>query len=202
VGFDAETGDLGVAVASKFFAVGAVVPFAKSGVGAVATQSYANTSYGRRAFELLSAGLSPAATLTRLTSDDTNPSVRQVGIVDASGRSANYTGSDCHAWAGGITGEAFAIQGNLLVGEAVVVAMASAFRDAVGELAERLVSALVAGEEAGGDKRGKQSAALVVARRNGGFGGFDDRYVDLRVDDHVAPVTELRRLLDIRFGRG
>lgn len=201
VALDPETGDLGVGVASKFFAVGAVVPYAKAGVGAIATQSYANPTYGPRGLELLSAGLSPQGVLWRLLADDPNPEVRQVGIVDAHGRSANHTGSGCLPWAGGIVEAGFSVQGNLLAGEAVIIEMAEAFRRSRGELAERLLWALMAGEAAGGDKRGKQSAALVVVRQSGGFGGFDDRYVDLRVDDHLSPLEELHRLLDVRRGR-
>lgn len=203
VGADPRTGEVGVAVASRFLAVGSVVPFAQAGVGAIATQSYANTTYGPRGLELLRRKLAPQTILQRLTRDDPQRDLRQVGIVDAQGRSATYTGSKCIRWAGGIAGKNFAAQGNILTGEAVVQAMADAFQKTQGELALKLMAALEAGERAGGDARGKQSAAILVARKNGGYGGFDDRYIDLRVDDHPEPVQELRRLLtlQLRFRR-
>ncbi|MEN3001107.1 MAG: DUF1028 domain-containing protein [Armatimonadota bacterium] len=195
VAYDPATGDLGVAVASKFLAVGSVVPFARAGVGVIATQAFANTTYGPRGLELLQRGLSPEAVIRRLTREDPQREQRQVGIVDAKGRAATYTGKSCIRWAGGITGKSFAAQGNILTGEAVVKAMADAFQQARGELAQRLLDALEAGEKAGGDARGKQSAALLVVRKGGGYAGFDDRYIDLRVDDHKDPIPELRRLL-------
>lgn len=195
VGADPKTGDVGVAVASKFLAVGSVVPFAKAGVGAVATQSFANTTYGPRGLELLARKLHPQEVIRRLTASDKGRDQRQVGIVDARGRSATFTGKQCIAWAGGIAGENFAVQGNILTGEEVVKAMAEAFQKTEGELALKLIAALEAGERAGGDSRGKQSAAILVARKNGGYAGFDDRYIDLRVDDHPEPVQELKRLL-------
>lgn len=199
VGADPKTGDVGVAVASKFLAVGSVVPYAKAGVGAVATQAFANTTYGPRGLELLAKKLHPREVIRRLTTSDARRDQRQVGIVDAQGRSATYTGKACIAWAGGIAGKNFAIQGNILTGEAVAQAMASAFQKTGGELAVKLMSALEAGERAGGDSRGKQSAAILVARKGGGYAGFDDRYIDLRVDDHPNPVQELRRLLMIQL---
>jgi uncharacterized Ntn-hydrolase superfamily protein len=196
VGFDPHTGDLGVAVQSKFLAVGAVVPFARAGVGAVATQSWANTSYGPRGLDLLAAGKSPEEAIAALTGADDRPEQRQVGIVDAQGRSASYTGANCFPWAGGITGPNFAAQGNILVGEDTVRALAETFQQAQGSLAHRLVEALAAGQRAGGDSRGQQSAALLVAREAGGYGGFNDRMIDLRVDEHPQPIAELARLLD------
>jgi uncharacterized Ntn-hydrolase superfamily protein len=196
VGFDPQTGDLGVAVQSKFLAVGAVVPFAKAGVGAVATQSWANTSYGPRGLDLLAAGKSPEEAIAALTGDDDRPEQRQVGIVDAQGRSATFTGPNCFPWAGGVTGPNFAAQGNILVGEDTVRALAETFQQAQGSLAHRLVEALAAGQRAGGDSRGQQSAALLVVREAGGYGGFNDRMIDLRVDEHPQPITELARLLD------
>lgn len=199
VGADPKTGEVGVAVASKFLAVGSVVPFAQAGVGAVATQSYANTTYGPRGLELLRQKVAPQEILQRLTKDDPQREQRQVGIVDARGRSATFTGQRCLRWAGGIAGKHFAAQGNILTGEAVVQAMAEAFQKTEGELALKLMAALEAGEHAGGDARGKQSAAILVARPNGGYGGFDDRYIDLRVDDHPEPVQELRRLLTLQL---
>ncbi|GIV07300.1 MAG: hypothetical protein KatS3mg017_0502 [Fimbriimonadales bacterium] len=203
VGADPRTGEVGVAVASKFLAVGSVVPFAQAGVGAIATQSYANTTYGPRGLELLRQKLEPKVVLRRLTQSDPQRERRQVGIVDAQGRSATFTGKGCIRWAGGIAGKNFAAQGNILTGEAVVQAMAEAFQKTDGELALKLMAALEAGEQAGGDSRGKQSAAILVARKNGGYGGFDDRYIDLRVDDHPEPIQELRRLLtmQLRFRR-
>jgi uncharacterized Ntn-hydrolase superfamily protein len=196
VGFDPQTGDLGVAVQSKFLAVGAVVPFAKAGVGAVATQSWANTSYGPRGLDLLAAGKSPEEVIAALTGADDRPEQRQVGIVDAQGRSATFTGPNCFPWACGMTGPNFAAQGNILVGEDTVRALAETFQQAQGSLAHRLVEALAAGQRAGGDSRGQQSAALVVVREAGGYGGFNDRMIDLRVDEHPQPITELARLLD------
>jgi uncharacterized Ntn-hydrolase superfamily protein len=201
VAFDPETGDLGVAVESKFFAVGPVVPFAAAGVGAVATQSYANTSYGPRGLEMLSQGMSAADVVTALTEADDGREVRQVGVVDAQGASATFTGESCLHWAGGRTGPGYAVQGNILSGPAVVDAMAEAYELTGGDLATRMVAALAAGQAAGGDARGRQSAALVVAREGGGYGGYNDRYIDLRVDDHPTPIAELQRLLDIRHAQ-
>jgi uncharacterized Ntn-hydrolase superfamily protein len=196
VGFDPQTGDLGVAVQSKFLAVGAVVPFAKAGVGAVATQSWANTSYGPRGLDLLAAGKSPEEAIAALTGADDRPEQRQVGIVDAQGRSATFTGPNCFPWAGGMTGPNFAAQGNILVGEDTVRALAETFQQAQASLGHRLVEALAAGQRAGGDSRGQQSAALLVVREAGGYGGFNDRMIDLRVDEHPHPIAELARLLD------
>ncbi len=197
VGYDPNNGDIGIAVQSKFFAVGAVVPWAEAGVGAIATQSWANTTFGPRGLELLKIGLSAKQTLDHLIKDDKGKNTRQVGIVDANGKAANYTGQECHDWAGAISGEHFTAQGNILTGEEVVKAMGSTFEKSKGELADRLLYALIAGQENGGDKRGQQSAALFVVRKNGGYSGFNDRYVDLRVDDHQKPIQELQRLLDI-----
>ncbi len=197
VGFDPSTGDLGVAVASKFLAVGAVVPFARAGVGAVATQSWANTSYGPRGLDLLAAGHTPQQAIDALTGADEAASQRQVGIVDAQGRSATFTGATCFAWAGGMAGPNFACQGNILVGEATVQAMAATFPQAQGSLARRLLAVLAAGQDAGGDSRGQESAALLVVREQGGYGGFNDRMIDLRVDDAARPIDELARLLEI-----
>jgi uncharacterized Ntn-hydrolase superfamily protein len=197
VGYDPDSGDLGIAVQSKFLAVGAVVPWARAGVGAVATQSYANTTYGPRGLELLAAGRTATEALAALTADDPNARQRQAGIVDAQGRAATYTGPDCHAWAGGVAGPCFAAQGNLLVGEATVTAMAASFQQTAGTLWHRLVTALAAGQAAGGDSRGQQAAALVVVREGGGYSGFNDRMIDLRVDDHPQPIDELRRILGL-----
>ncbi len=194
----------GVAVASKFLSVGAVVPFAQAGVGAMATQSYANTSFGPNGLALLAKGVSAQEALDKLLSEDEGREMRQVGIVDAMGRAASHTGKECFAWAGGITDEGFACQGNILVSRSTVEAMASAFPKSTGELADRLYAALLAGDKAGGDSRGKQSAALVVVKPKGGYAGFNDRYLDLRVDDHKEPVRELASLLKLHrlyFGK-
>lgn len=197
VAFDPETGSLGVAVQSKFLAVGAIVPWARAGAGAVATQAMANYNYGPRGLELLAEGRTAAETVEALVGADEDRAHRQLGVVDARGGAATFTGSECFEWAGGITGEHYAAQGNILVGRETVEAMARAFEDADGELAGRLLAALEAGQEAGGDSRGKQSAALLVVREGGGYGGDNDRVVDLRVDDHPEPIAELRRLREL-----
>jgi uncharacterized Ntn-hydrolase superfamily protein len=196
VAYDPDTQELGVAVQSKFIAVGSVVPWAKAGVGAVATQAYANTTYGPKALELLAKGEAPDAVLSRITEEDKRAAVRQVGIVSAKGGSATFTGEECNAWAGGIKGENFCCQGNILAGENVVKSMATSFRESKGEFADRLLAALQAGQDAGGDTRGMQSAALLIVREGWGYGGFNDRYRDLRVDDHAEPIKELKRVLD------
>lgn len=197
VAVDPKAGELGVAVQSKFIAVGAVVPWAKAGLGAIATQSYANTSYGPRGLELLSHGLGPEEVLARLISADPERDLRQVGMVDAQGYAAAFTGEKCFPWAGHIVGEDFACQGNILAGKAVVEAMAEAFARSSGTFAERLLAALSAGQAAGGDRRGQQSAALLVVKEKGGYGRFNDRYIDLRVDDHPRPIEELRRIYEL-----
>jgi len=205
VAYDPATGDLGVAVQSKFLGVGSVVPWAKAGVGAVATQAWANMLYGPEGLALLEAGKDAATTVAALTAADGDRDRRQVGIVDAQGRAAAHTGARCNAWAGHKVGEHFAAQGNILAGEKVVDAMAEEFAEAHGELADRLLAALAEGQRAGGDKRGQQSAALLVVRKNAGYGGNNDRYIDLRVEDHEKPIAELKRLLDLykrdRLGR-
>jgi uncharacterized Ntn-hydrolase superfamily protein len=198
VAADLASGDLGIAVASKFLACGAVVPWASAGAGAVATQSFANTAYGPDGIRMMRDGLSAQDALAKLLADDTDRDLRQVGLVDARGGAAAHTGPGCHAWAGHHVGEGFACQGNILVGRETVDAMAAAFRAAKGELSGRLVTALAAGDKAGGDKRGKQASAVYVVRPKGGYGGMNDVLVDLRVDDHPEPVTELRRLLELR----
>lgn len=197
VAFDPQTKELGIAVESKFLSVGAVVPWAHAGVGAIATQSWANTSYGPRGLRMLKQGLTPAQVGRKLVATDKNAAQRQLGIVDAKGRAFTYTGSGCYDWAGGVIGKNFAAQGNILVGAAVVDAVARAFESARGVLAARLVAALAAGQVAGGDRRGQESAALLVVRAKGGYGGLNDRYIDLRVDDHPAPIDEIKRLLDL-----
>jgi uncharacterized Ntn-hydrolase superfamily protein len=198
--------DFGVAVASKFLAVGAAVPAAAAGVGAIATQSYANLAYRPDGLSLLAAGRSAALTLETLTSADEKRETRQAGIVDASGAAATFTGDECLPWAGGVTGHGYAIQGNILVGAQVVDAMERAWlvSDPSLPLARRLLTALTAGDQAGGDRRGRQSAALLVVTPEGGYGGGSDVFVDLRIDDHPDPVPELAHLLDLHdlyFGR-
>ncbi|MEA2634344.1 MAG: hypothetical protein QOH92_1111 [Chloroflexota bacterium] len=194
VAADPVAGECGVAVASKFLSAGAVVPWARGGVGAIATQSFANTSYGPAGLDLLANGVEPQAVIDRLTADDPDAAKRQVGIVDMQGGAATFTGSECFPWFGGLTADHVAVQGNILVGEATVTAMLGAFQTTTGSLAARLLAALKAGDGAGGDRRGKQSAALLVVKPAGGYGGLNDRYLDLRVDDHRHPVDELERL--------
>lgn len=195
--YDADERAFGVGVASKFLAVGTMVPWARAGVGAVATQAHANLAFGPGGLALLAQGNSAQETLNLLLQSDPMRERRQVGIVDNQGRAAAHTGSACYAWAGHKTGAGFTCQGNILSGENVVEAMAAAYTAARGELADRLLAALVAGDAAGGDRRGRQGAALYVARPGGGYGGNNDRYLDLRVDDAPAPVTELSRLVDL-----
>ncbi|MCD4672918.1 MAG: DUF1028 domain-containing protein [Anaerolineaceae bacterium] len=197
VGFDAQKKEWGVAVQSKFMAVGSVASWAKAGAGAVATQSYANLMYGPWGLEHMAAGRSAQSTIDFLVSNDEDRDLRQVGMVDASGQTASFTGEKCHAWAGHVVGDGYACQGNILV-PGTVEAMSARFeavRGKQGELADWLVAALAAGQKAGGDKRGRQSAAVLVVREAGGYGGNNDRYLDLRVDDHPAPIKELERLL-------
>lgn len=194
---DPQTGELGIAVQSKFLAVGAVVPWAKAGIGAIATQSWANTTYGPRGLELLASGLPASEVVAQLTRDDDRRASRQVGIVGITGAPATYTGEECFPWAGGLTGEHYACQGNILVGEDTVLAMARRFEETAGPLSNRLVAALAAGQVAGGDSRGQQSAALLVVREGGGYEGFNDRFIDLRVDDHPQPIDELHRILQL-----
>src|SRR5437868_800500 len=197
VGRDPQTGELGIAVQSKFLAVGAVVPWAKAGVGAIATQAWANTSYGPRGLELLANGLPAAETIAQLTNEDEGRASRQVGIIGASGEPATYTGDECFPWAGGHTGEHYTCQGNILVGEDTVLAMARTFEQTAGSLCDRLVTALAAGQAAGGDSRGQQSAALLVVRQGGGYGRCNDRFIGLRVDDRPQPINELQRILQL-----
>ena len=194
---DPEAGELGIAVQSKFLAVGAVVPWAKAGVGAIATQSWANTTYGPGGLELLASGLSAKETIARLTADDEGRASRQVGIVAVQGEPATFTGDECFPWAGGHVGEHYTCQGNILVSEDTVTSMARAFEQTGGHLCDRLMAALAAGQAAGGDSRGQQSAALLVVREKGGYSGFNDRFIDLRVDDHPHPIEELQRILQL-----
>jgi uncharacterized Ntn-hydrolase superfamily protein len=193
-------GWLGVAVASKFLGAGAAVPAALAGVGAVATQSYANLAYRPQALALLSTGVSATDAVAGLIAADGGPvEHRQVGVVGADGTGATFTGPRCHDWAGGTAGDGYAIQGNMLAGPGVVADMEAAWLADVAQprLAYRLLAALRAGDEAGGDRRGRQSAALLVVAKGMGYGGTSDVVVDLRVDDHPAPVTELARLMEM-----
>lgn len=197
--YDPGNDDLGVAVASRYLAVGAVVPWARAGVGAIATQAWCNTSYGVKGLNMLQKGMYPQQVLEKLTEDDEGRNKRQVGIVNTKGASASYTGSEAQPWAGHRFGEGYAVQGNILVGEEVVLAMERAFLNTKGDLADRLMAALEAGDAAGGDSRGKQAAAILVVRDMDS--GYSDRYIDLRVDDHVEPVIELRRIYNLRAGK-
>jgi uncharacterized Ntn-hydrolase superfamily protein len=201
---DLEAGQWGVATQSKFLAVGSVVPWAAPHVGAIATQSYANPRYGPDGLALLRDGASAEEAVEQLTSADDGRAHRQLGIVDAVGRAATYTGAECHAWAGGRTGEGYAAQGNILVSGATVDALAETFEATSGKpLAGRLLDCLDAAEAAGGDSRGRQSAALLVVERDGGYANLSDSLVDLRVDEHPDPLVELRRIYrmhDALFG--
>src|SRR3954449_11925200 len=188
----------GVAVASKFLAVGSAVPAAVASVGAIATQAEANVAFKGLALSHMDEGATAGVALQRLLEEDDKPQDRQVGLVDVDGGAATHTGSDCFDWAGGVTGDGVAIQGNILVGPEVVEAMKAAWDSMVDQpLAHRLLAALSAGDDAGGDRRGRQSAALFVVREGAGYGGMDDVAVDLRVDDSPAPIPELARLLDL-----
>jgi len=197
VAHDPDEKAWGVAVASKFPAVGAVVSWARAEVGAVATQSFVKIGFGPNGLALMEQGHSAQETLDILLSNDSQPGGRQVGLVDANGEAAAYTGPDCFDWAGHIVGEGFTCQGNILTGGETLDAMAETFTATKGELADRLVAALLAGDTVGGDKRGKQAAAVLVVKLGGGYGGDTDRYLDLRVDDHREPVKELERILAI-----
>jgi uncharacterized Ntn-hydrolase superfamily protein len=204
VACDLEAREWGVAVASKFLAVGSVVPWGEGEVGAVATQSYANVTYGPDGLTALRAGASAAEAMQRLLAPDPDREQRQVGIVDGQGRGATFTGGECFDWAGGRTGDCYAAQGNILTGADVVDALADTFSENGGSLAERLLAALTAADRAGGDRRGRQSASMIVRKRDAGYGGNNDILVDLRVDDHPDPVIELARLYEIHdllFGR-
>ncbi|MDB5057450.1 MAG: hypothetical protein JWO59_922 [Chloroflexi bacterium] len=192
---DPANGDLGVVVQSKFLAVGAVVPWAIAGVGAVATQARANPTFGPDGLRLLQQGATAQEALDRLVAADDGRDHRQVGLVDARGNAATYTGSGCFSWAGGRTGHGYTAQGNILVSQATVDALAETFEVTGGSLADRLIAALAAAQAAGGDSRGMQSAAILVVRERGGYCGFNDQYIDLRVDDHPAPIDELTRIM-------
>ncbi|HEX9285988.1 MAG TPA: DUF1028 domain-containing protein [Thermoanaerobaculia bacterium] len=195
---DPANGDLGVAVQSKFPNVRVAVPYAKAGVGAVATQSFSNSDFGTKGLELLELGATPQEVMTIVSRDDPDLQDRQVGIVDAKGRSATFTGKKCFDWAGGRTGPDYSIQGNILVSEATVDAMEKAFLGTKGPLADRLLAAIKAGAEAGGDRRGRQSAALVVVRKGASYDAKSDRYIDISVYDAKDPIAEIFRLYDLQ----
>ena len=195
VACDRDAGQWGVAVQSKFLAVGSVVPWAEPQVGAIATQSYANPRYGPDGLALLREGRSAEETIAALTEADGDRALRQVGVVDGQGRAATFTGDECHDWAGGRTGECYAAQGNILVSEETVEALAVTFeQNSHLELAERLLECLAAAQAAGGDRRGQQSASLLVVEKDAGYAKLSDIVVDLRVDDHERPIPELRRI--------
>ena len=202
VGYDPANGDCGVAVASRYFSVGAVVPWAEAQVGCVATQANVNVGYGPRGLELLRQGLTAKQVLEKLLAEDTfqDKEGRQVAIVDRNGGIATYTGPNAPTWAGDRQGKTWSAQGNILVGPQVPEAMGRAFEAADGELAEKLFAALKAGDDAGGDSRGKQSASMIVVRKGGGRNINNDRYLYLNVDDNPQPIPELRRLLDMNLG--
>ena len=191
---DLEAGQWGVATQSKFLAVGSVVPWAEPQVGAIATQAYANPRYGPEGLALLREGLSVEEVVERLTSADEGRDQRQLGIVDGKGRSATFTGAECLEWAGGRTGPGYAAQGNILVSAQTVDAIAASFESSSGPLAERLLDCLDAAQSAGGDRRGQQSAALLVVEKDGGYANLSDTIVELRVEDHERPLDELRRI--------
>ena len=205
VACDLDARQWGVAVQSKFLAAGALVPWAEPDVGAIATQAYANPRYGPEGLALLREGLPADEVVARMTAADDGRETRQLGVVDGEGRSATFTGAECSAWAGGRTGAGYAAQGNILVSEATVDAIAVAFEGSAGKpLAERLLESLAAGQAAGGDRRGQQAAGMLVVEREGGYAGLSDVLVDLRVDDHERPIDELQRIYrlhDAIFGK-
>ncbi len=197
VAFDRERGEWGVAVQSKFIAVGSVVPWGEAGVGALATQAFANVRYGPDGLALLRQGVSADDVVRRLTSADPDRDQRQLGVVDGKGGAASYTGSKCLEWAGHVVGQGFACQGNILFAPAVVEGMARTFESTPGDLPERLLAALESGQREGGDRRGMQSAALLVLRKEGGYDQGSDRWVDIRIDDHPTPIEELKRVFEL-----
>lgn len=198
VAFDPKTNSWGIAVASKFLSVGSVVPWLSSDSGAIATQSYANTLFGINGLKLLAQGESAAQTFSLISKSDPELELRQVGIVDKNGDSISFTGKMCHDWAGGIAKPGYAIQGNLLAGEIVVLEMEKVFIETEGDLADRLYAALLAGDAAGGDKRGRQSAALRVVKQGAGYGGFSDNLIDFRVDNEPDPINKLAGMMELR----
>ena len=194
---DPINGDLGVIVQSKFPAVGSIVPWAKANIGAIATQAWANVGYGSNGLELLETGKTASETMKILLDGDDGREHRQIGIVDSMGHAVAHTGNECMEWAGQVVGDGFTCQGNILAGEAVVVDMAEAFENTEGDLIDKLFAGLVAGQAAGGDRRGMQSASILIVREKGGYEGGNDRYVDVRVDEHSRPIEELIRVFKI-----
>jgi len=201
VACDLDKRQWGVATQSRVLAVGSIVPFAKAEIGAIATQAWANTSYGPRGLKMLEGGHSAQQTLDALLESDNGRENRQLAIIDRQGHVAHFTGEACSDWAGAVVGKHFCCLGNILTGEEVVREMSRAFQEAKGALADRMLAALVAAEAAGGDRRGRQSAAMLIVQEKAGYSGFDDRHIDLRVDDHPRPIEELGRLLDLRLRR-
>jgi len=199
VAYDPDNEEWGVGVASKFLAVGSMVPWARAGVGAIATQAWGNPNYGPDGLYLLEQGESPEETIKILTEADPRGEFRQLGIIDKEGNTASFTGDQCLDWAGSREGKNYSVQGNILAGREVVDSMADIFENTKRKLADRLIAVLEAGQEAGGDKRGRQAAALFIVKENAGINGLDDRYIDLRVDDHQTPIKELKRLLQLFY---
>lgn len=197
VAYDPKNNEWGVAVQSKFVAVGAIVPFAKAQVGAIATQAYANTSYGPKGLELLEKGRSAEEAIQKLIEEDEFKEERQVGIVDSFGNTASFTGENCFEWAGHIVGENYACQGNILASKEVVSAMSEAYEQTKGDLIEKLFSVLEAGQRKGGDRRGRESAAILIVKEKGAYDGGTDRYIDIRVDEHPTPIKKLRKVFEI-----
>ncbi len=198
VAFDANTGELGVAVQSKFICVGAIVPWAKVEIGAIATQAMANVSYGPNGLKLLAQGLGAKDVLQKLISEDEEKEHRQLAVIDTKGGVAAHTGKECFEWAGHIVGDSYSVQGNILISEDTVETMSKAYETAKGDISNKLLASLSAGGQEGmGDRRGKQSASLLVVREGGSYGGYTDRLVDIRVDEHTEPIKELRRIFDL-----
>jgi len=197
VAYDPKNNEWGVAVQSKFVAVGSIVPYAKAKVGAIATQAYANTSYGPNGLALLEKGLTAEETIQSLIKDDEKKEERQVGIVDSFGNAASFTGSECFEWAGHIVGKNFSCQGNILASEEVVKAMAKAFKTTRGDLIEKFFAVLDAGQETGGDRRGRESAAILIVKEKGAYDGGTDNYINIRVDEHPTPIKELKKVFEI-----
>ncbi|MBK5113996.1 MAG: DUF1028 domain-containing protein [Candidatus Heimdallarchaeota archaeon] len=197
VAYDPKNKEWGVAVQSKFVAVGVIVPFAQANIGAIATQAYCNTSYGPDGLELLANGISADEVIELLTENDPNKDQRQVGVVDAKGNAASFTGKDCFNWAGHIVGKNYCCQGNILTSGNVIKDMSHAFEHTEGDLVEKLFASLEAAQEAGGDKRGQEAAAILIVKEKGVYDGGTDRYIDIRVDEHPTPIKELKKVFEI-----